>query len=122
MKNIFTENIVGSSEVINNIPTITGNTTMAELISILGAVSKADKTPTSKALREEAGDPIATDECCKVYANGYAVYDNGFGRTVVWVPACTSFTYYFDKMKDSEKGGEIKESIELPEGFPETQP
>ena len=122
MKNIFTENTVGSSVVINNIPTITGNTTLAELISILGAVSKADKTPTSKALREEAGDPIATDECCKVYANGYAVYDNGFGRTVVWVPACTSFTYYFDKMKDSEKGGEIKESIELPEGFLETQP
>ena len=104
----------------NNI--ITENTTLGELISILGPVSKAEKTPTSKKLREEAGEPIATDECCTVYANGYAVYDNGSGRTVVWVPSCTSFTYYFDKMKESEKGGEIKETCSLPEGLLESQP
>lgn len=123
MKNIFTENTVGGiNEATNTIPTITENTTLGELISILGSVTKAEKTPTSKALREEAGEPIATDESCKVYANGYAVYDNGSGRTVVWVPACSSFTYYFDKMKESEKGGEIKETIDLPEGFLESQP
>ena len=118
MKNIINENTVGSS----NIPTITENTTLGELISILGPVTKAQKTPTSRKLAEEAGEPIASDDCCTVYANGYAVYDNGSGRTVVWVPACVSFTYYFDPMKESEKGDEIKQSIDLPEGFLESQP
>ena len=117
MKNIISENITGGT-----IPAITENTTLGELITILGDVSKAEKTPTSKALRETAGDPIAESNGILVYANGYAVYDNGSGRTVVWVPACTSFTYYFDKMKESEKGGEIKETIDLPEGFLESQP
>ena len=117
MKSIISENITGGT-----IPAITENTTLGELITILGDVSKAEKTPTSKALRETAGDPIAESNGILVYANGYAVYDNGSGRTVVWVPACTSFTYYFDKMKESEKGGEIKETIDLPEGFLESQP
>ena len=116
MKNIINENTVGGSIII------TENTTLGELIDILGPVTRAAKTPTSRKLREEAGDPIAMDECCKVYANGYAVYDNGSGRTVVWVPSCTSFTYNFDKMKESEKGGEIKQSIDLPHGFLESQP
>ena len=119
MKNIINENTVGGNNII---PTITENTTLGELISTLGPVSKAEKTPTSKKLSEEAGEPIASDDCCKVYANGYAVYDNGSGRTVVWVPACISFTYHFDPMKDSEKGGEIKQNIDLPEGFLESQP
>ena len=116
MKNIINKNTVGGNNII------TENTTLAELISILGPVTKAAKTPTSKKLREEAGEPIATDECCTVYASGYAVYDNGSGRTVVWVPACVSFTYHFDPMKDSEMGGDIKETIDLPEGFLESQP
>jgi len=126
MKNIINENINGGSNIIS---TITENTTLGELISILGPVSKAEKTPTSKKLAEEAGEPIASypdplgyGDGILVYSNGYAVYDNGSGRTVVWVPSCTSFTYYFDKMKESEKGGEIKQNIELPEGFLESQP
>ena len=118
MNNFINENTVNGS----TIPTINENTTLGELISILGSVSKAEKTPTSKKLREEAGEPIAADDCCKVYSNGYAVYDNGSGRTVVWVPACITFTYYFDPMKESEKGGEIKQNIDLPEGFLESQP
>lgn len=116
-KTIITESINNST-----IPTITENTTLGELISILGPVTKAAKTPTSRKLAEEAGEPIAANDDILVYANGYAVYDNGSGRTVVWVPSCTSFTYYFDKMKESEKGGEIKQSIDLPEGFLESQP
>lgn len=116
-KNIITE-IINK----NTIPTITENTTLGELISILGPVTKAAKTPTSRKLAEEAGDPIAANDDILVYANGYAVYSNGSGRTVVWVPSCTSFTYYFDPMKESEKGGEIKQSIDLPEGFLESQP
>ena len=123
MKNIINENTVNGSNII------TGNTTLAELINILGPITKAAKTPTSKALREEAGEPIASSpdplgygDGILVYSNGYAVFDNGSGRTVVWVSACTSFTYYFDKMKESEKGGEIKQSIDLPHGFLESQP
>ena len=117
MKNIISENITGGT-----IPAITENTTLGELITILGDVSKAEKTPTSKALRETAGDPIAESDGIQVYANGYGIYDNGSGRTVVWVPDCVSFTYRFDPMKESEKGGEIKEHMDLPEGFLESQP
>ena len=101
---------------------ITENTTLAELIDILGPVTRAAKTPTSRKLREEAGEPIAESDGILVYSNGYGVYDNGSGRTVMWIPSCVSFTYYFDKMKESEKGGEIKEHIDLPEGFLESQP
>ena len=99
---------------------ITENTTLGELLAILGPVSRAEKTPTSKALRETAGEPTATEERCKVYANGYAVYDNGTGQTVVWVPDCISFTYRFNPMKDSELGGEIKQTCDLPEGLLES--
>lgn len=105
-----------------NTNTITESTTLAELIAILGSVTKAEKTPTSKALREEAGEPIAADDRCQVYANGYGVYDNGSGRTVFWIPSCVAFTYHFNPMKESEKGGEIKETFDLPEGFLESQP
>ncbi len=101
---------------------ISEKTTLGELISILGSVRKAEKTPTSKALRETAGDPIAAEDRCKVYANGYAVYENDSGRTVLWVPDCVSFTYSFDPMKESEKGGEIKQSVTLPEGLLESEP
>ena len=101
---------------------ITEDTTLGDLLTIIGAVSKAEKTPTSKALRETAGEPIATEDQCKVYANGYAVYDNGSGRTVLWLPACVSFTYRFNPMKDSEIGGEIKQVCDLPEGMLESLP
>lgn len=105
-----------------NTNAITENTTLGELLNILGPVSRAEKTPTSKALRESAGNPIAESDSILIYANGYAVYDGDSGRTVVWVPACVAFTYRFDPMKESEKGGEIKESIDLPAGFLESQP
>ena len=101
---------------------ITENTTLGELIAIIGPVTRAEKTPTSRKLREAAGEPIAESDGILVYSNGYGVYDNGSGRTVVWIPSCVSFTYYFDKMKESEKGEEIKEHIDLPEGFLESQP
>ncbi len=101
---------------------ITENTTLGELIAILGSVSRAVKTPTTKKLCEEAGEPIATEDRCTVFANGYAIYDNGSGQTVLWVPDCVSFTYVFDPMKESEKGGDIKQSVTLPEGLLESQP
>ena len=38
-----------------------------------------------------------------VYTNGYAVYDNGDRRTVIWVPDCGSTTYYFGPLRDNER-------------------
>ena len=40
---------------------------------------------------------------CEVYVNGYAVYDNGNRRVVIWVPDCGTATYYFTGLKDKEK-------------------
>ena len=103
MENI---NVIGST-----VPAITTETTLGELLAILNLGEKPHDTPTPKMLRETAGDPVAVSpdplgygDGCKVYANGYAVYDNGSGRTVVWLPDCTSFTYYFVKPKESEIG------------------
>ena len=76
---------------------ITENTTLGELINILGDIEKADKTPTSKALRETA-EPLADMQGCTLYANGYAVYDNCCGRTVMWIRSCVSFTLRDMKM------------------------
>lgn len=99
---------------------ITENTTLGELINILGDIEKADKTPTSKALRETA-EPLADMQGCTLYANGYAVYDNCCGRTVMWIRSCVSFTYYFDKLREAEKDY-MRETEALPEGFLESLP
>lgn len=101
---------------------ITAEITLAELLASLNLGDKPHETPTPKKLRETAGDPIAVEERCTVYINGFCVYDNGSGRTVVWLPSCTSFTYHFDPLKDSEKGDEMKETTELPEGLLESLP
>lgn len=100
---------------------INENTTLRELIDILGTVEKAAKTPTSKKLRDEAGDPIAIAMDCIVYANGYGVYENETGRTVMWIPSCTAFTYHFDKLRESMKNT-VSETITLPEGLLEGLP
>ena len=122
-KNIINPATVNNDTVnLNDRSLITEAITLGELLAILGPVTKADKTPTARKLREEAGEPIAEAEGCTDYANGYCVYDNGSGRTVMWIPSCVSFTYFFDKMKESEKGSEIKETIDLPEGFLASQP
>ncbi len=99
---------------------ITATTTLGELITILGNIKRAEKTPTSKALRE-AADPIADMQGCLVYANGYVVYDNGYGRTVMWLPSCVSFTYHFTELKETEKNY-MSETETLPEGMLESLP
>ena len=101
--------------------TLNAGATLRNLIDNLGPVKKAEKTPTSRKLREEAGEPIITTDTILIYACGYAVYENESGRTVMWVPGCTSFTYYFDKLKESEqKYQDQKES--LPAGMLEELP
>lgn len=97
------------------IAAVTGQTTLGELLDYLGVGGRGSKIPTPKKLFEEGGAPVIETPCCKVFANGYAIYDNGSGRTVVWLPYCKSFTFYFDKQKDSEKENSIPETIGLPD-------
>ena len=97
-------------------------TTLRDLIDALLPLEKLDKTPTPKFLRENGDTPVVEDERCKVYANGYVVYSNEEGTAVLWLPDCVRFTFYFNKMKDTEKGKEIAEYISLPDGYLESQP
>ena len=62
-----------------------------------------------------------TEERCKVYRNGWAVYDNGSGRAVVWLPECVSFTYDFVRPK-KEEAYDVPIQEELPEGLLASQP
>lgn len=39
----------------------------------------------------------------EVFNNGYAVYDNGNRKVVLWVPDCGSVTYYFTGLRDNQK-------------------
>ena len=106
---------------MNNTPVITDKTTLGELLAMLDRADKAGKMPTPRELFETAGAPIADMNGCTLFSNGFAIYQNVTGRTVVWLPYCKSFTYYFGKLRDSEKDT-LTETYELPEGFLETQP
>ena len=97
------------------------DTNLADIIAFLGDICKAEKTPTPKKL-EESGSPIVAEaDCCKVYGCGYAVYDNGCGRTVMWLPNCVSFTYHFVESTEAEKKL-LPDQEMLPEGLLETLP
>jgi RNA polymerase sigma factor (sigma-70 family) len=102
------------------LPQITASTTLGEVLAVLNHGEKP-KMPTPKVLFETAGEPIAKMNDCILFSNGFAVYQNRSGRTVVWLPYCTNFKYYFNKLRDSEKDT-LKETYELPEGFLKTQP
>ncbi len=90
---------------------ITAETTLGELNSLLNGIRRADKTPTDKYLRENY-KLIADAHGCKLYENGYCCYGNETSATVMWVPECRSFTFYF---RDSEPKP-------LPEGLLDSQP
>ena len=106
---------------VQNAAAITDKTTLGELLAMLDLADKAGKMPTPRELFETAGSPIADMNGCTLFSNGFAIYQNVTGRTVVWLPYCKSFTYYFGKLRDSEKDT-LTETYELPEGFLETQP
>jgi len=95
--------------------------TLKSLIETLGPVKKADKTPTSRKLREEAGEPFISTDHILIYACGYAVYENESGRTVMWVPDCTNFTYHFNKLTEPETQY-MNETEALPDGMLEELP
>ncbi|OPZ19487.1 MAG: RNA polymerase sigma factor [Firmicutes bacterium ADurb.BinA205] len=101
--------------------TITEKTTLGELLALLNLAEKSGKTPTPRELFETAGDPIAETNDCTLFSNGFAIYQNITGRTVVWLPYCKNFTFYFTKLRDSEKDT-FRESYELPDGFLSSQP
>lgn len=70
-------------------------------------LQKAKRRPGAMQLRENfpciAKTKIGSNGLCEVYSNGYAIYDNGDRRTVLWVPDCRTTTYYFGKLRDNEK-------------------
>ncbi len=113
----ITINANGNSKVtiINN------ETTLNELLGSIGNVTRAEKTPTPKKLSETGGTVVAKADGCMAYSCGYAVYDNGSGRTVMWLPDCVSFTYHFDESSDAEKGI-LPDKDTLPEGLLESLP
>ncbi len=102
------------------LPVITDKTTLGELLAMLNLGEKPP-VPTPRELFETLGTPIADTNDCVLFSNGFAIYQNCTGRTVVWLPYCTSFTYYFNKLRDSEKDT-LRETYELPDGFLSTQP
>ena len=113
--------IVTSAQLVSS--EITDKTTLGELLSILNLTStsrKPSSTPPRKKLRESAGTPIAVGYGCEAYRNGWAVYDNGIGRTVIWLPKCTEFTYHFGELKPCEKEY-LKQKDKLEDGFLEKQ-
>ena len=106
---------------MNNSINITETTTLGELLAILKLGEKPAETPKPKELRETAGELFAEAEGCKVYRNGWAVYDNGSGRTVVWLPDCVSFTYHFDKPSYKQESY-VSDRETLPQGLLSSQP
>lgn len=61
---------------------ITAKTTLGELLVMLNLGDKP-KVPTPKMLFETAGEPIADMNGCTLFRNGFAIYQNVAGRTVV---------------------------------------
>ena len=82
--------------------TVSESETLQELLSSLGEIKRLEKTPTPKTLHEKSSI-IASADFCTIFSNGYAVYDNGTGRTVMFLEDCRSFTYYFDPLTNEEK-------------------
>ena len=70
-------------------------------------LEKADRRPGAVQLRlyepMVARIEFTSGGFCEVFTNGYAVYDNGNRKCVVWAPDCGSATYYFGPLKDKEK-------------------
>lgn len=99
------------------LPEITNKTTLRDLLSILGLEQrqkKQGKTPTKAKLMNANGLPLAKMDGCTLYETGYVLYENGYGRhSVLWLPYCVNFTYYFNKLRDTEKEY-LKETDDVP--------
>ena len=76
--------------------------TLNELIRRLGCKDRQEAAMTAKKLRD-SGEIVIEVEGCTVYSNGYVVYSNGTGRTVVFLGDCGSYTYHFNPLTDAER-------------------
>ena len=74
--------------------------------------TKRERRPGAVFLRENCTVltkfQIGTDGSIEVFTNGYAVYDNGNRKTVLWIFDCGSTSYYFTPLKESEKNSMIQ--------------
>ncbi len=114
-------NIAQNTAAVNTLPEITAQTTLGELLEMLcleARQKKPNKTPTPKNLRITAV-PVAKMLDCIVYDNGFAYYNNGSRHSVLWLPYCVNFTYYFTPLRDAEKNT-LSETFPLPEGLLES--
>ena len=75
-------------------------------------LEKAKRRPGAIQLRNEvprlAMKQIGEDGLCEAFVNGYAIYDNGSRKTVLWIPDCGSATYNFTKLRDNEKQYQVE--------------
>ena len=94
---------------------ITPGTSLGEILEMLGDVERLPKTPKKRQLMEMTGGPMAEYEGCYVFDNGYVLYENGSGRTTMWLPDCVRFIYQFTKLRDAEKIRGLREYEEIPE-------
>lgn len=68
---------------------------------------KPKRRPGARQLRQ--GYPrvamieIGKNARVEVFNNGYAIYDNGNRRVVLWAPDCGSAVYFFTGLRDNEK-------------------
>jgi len=70
------------------------------------ALVKAKRCPGSQQLR--SGHTLVAqitvgEATCEAYENGYAVYDNGDRKTVIWIPDCTKVAQYYYPLSYDEK-------------------
>ena len=84
----------------------------AELRKIMGdsyeaPIEKNRRRPGAIQLREKATMIAEIAICkkgvCQVFSNGYAIFDNGQRKAVLWVPDCRTSTYYFTELTETEK-------------------
>ena len=76
------------------------------------SLTKAKRRPGSEQLRNghELVARITVGEVtCEVYGCGYAIYDNGCRKTVVWVPDCPKAARYYSPVTYDERCKEEKQ-------------
>lgn len=74
---------------------------------------KAKRCPGSEQLRnghELIARITVDDATCEAFANGYALYDNGDRKTVIWIPDCPKAARYYYPATYDEK---CKEELRL---------
>lgn len=88
--------------------------TFRQLKEMVGS-GMGNRLPTARQLKDSGEEPVAVreigpDGSLSVYPNGYAVYSNGSGTTVVSIGECGEYTYRFH---DGEDGLPTESSIVL---------